>query len=57
MTLLDYARPLMLAETALKEMYNATLSQDYDLAYEKGLVAVTEVRLALAAVNNERTKE
>jgi len=57
MELLDYARPLMLAETALKDMYNATLDKKFDLAYEKGLIAITEMRLALAAVNNERNKE
>lgn len=57
MELLDYARPLMLAETALKDMYNATLDKKFDLAYEKGLTAITEMRLALAAVNNERNKE
>lgn len=57
MEFLDYAKPLMAAETALKDMYNDTLEKKYDAAYEKGLVAIAEIRLALAAVNHERTKE
>lgn len=57
MEILDYAKPLMAAETALKDMYNDTLEKNYDEAYEKGLVAIAEIRMALAAVNHERSKQ
>lgn len=57
MEFLDYAKPLMTAETALKDMYNDTLGKRYDDAYEKGLLAISEIRMALAAINHERTKQ
>lgn len=57
MEFLDYAKPLMAAETALKGMYNDTLEKKYDDAYDKGVIAIAEIRLALAAVNNERDKK
>lgn len=53
MELMDYAKPLILAEQALKDMYNLALENRLGDAREKGLTAITEIRLALAAVNHE----
>lgn len=53
MEIVDYAKPLILAEGAVKEMYNAAIEGRLDDAREQGLIAITEIRLALAAVNHE----
>lgn len=53
MELVDYAKPLILAEDAVKEMYNAAIEGRLADAREQGLIAITEIRLALAAVNHE----
>lgn len=53
MELVDYARPLILAEGAVKEMYNAAIEGRLADAREQGLIAIAEIRLALAAVNHE----
>jgi hypothetical protein len=44
---IDYARPCMLAEIALKDMHNAALARDYDAAVVKGIEAMVEVRLSI----------
>jgi uncharacterized protein YbjQ (UPF0145 family) len=57
MEILDYAKPLIVAERALKDMYNNALERRYDEAYEEGMQAIVEIRLALAALKNERDKQ
>ena len=57
MEILDYARPLIVAERALRDMYNDALHRNYDGAHEKGMQAIVEIRLALAAINNEKAKQ
>lgn len=52
MDIVDYAKPLILAESAVKEMYNAAIEGRLGDAREQGLIAITELRLALAAVNH-----
>jgi hypothetical protein len=46
-TLTDYARPCMMAETALKNLHLATLERDYEAAIQHGIEALTEVRLTV----------
>jgi hypothetical protein len=55
--IVDYAKPLILAEKALKDMYNAALEGRLDTARDEGLAAITEIRLALAAINHEREQQ
>ena len=57
MEIMDYAKPLILAEKALKDMYNAALEGRLDTARDEGLAAITEIRLALAAINHEREQQ
>lgn len=57
MEIVDYAKPLILAEKALKDMYNAALEGRLDTARDEGLIAITEIRLALAAINHEREQQ
>ncbi len=57
MEIVDYAKPLILAEKALKDMYNAALEGRLDTARDEGLAAITEIRLALAAINHEREQQ
>lgn len=53
--IVDYARPCMMAEKALKELHEAMLKQDYARAMKAGLDAMTEVRMTMNAINH--TKE
>ena len=46
MNIVDYAYPTMMAEKALKDLHNAALSNDFDLAMESALRAMAEARLA-----------
>lgn len=50
MGIVDYARPCMMAEKALKEAHDAVLSNDFDEAIERTLQAIVEARLMLGAL-------
>ena len=50
MEIVDYARPCMEAEHALKMLHQAVLEKNFDLAKEWALTAVTETRMTLAAL-------
>ena len=39
----DYAMPIMIAEKALKNAYEATLQQDYQKALTAGMIALNAV--------------
>jgi len=47
--LIDYARPLMMAEKALKKAHDYLLEQDYDLALDQLKLAIVETRVASMA--------
>lgn len=39
----DYAMPIMMAEKALKDAYQATLEKDYQKALSAGMVALNAI--------------
>jgi hypothetical protein len=39
----DYAMPIMIAEKALKDAYQATLSKDYQSALAAGMIALNAI--------------
>jgi hypothetical protein len=47
--LIDYARPLMMAERALKKAHDYLLEGDYVLALDQLKLAIVETRAASAA--------
>ena len=51
--IVDYARPCMEAETALKQLHLAMLEKDYKAAAEHALRAIVETRTTLAAIRHE----
>lgn len=48
--IVDYARPCMEAEHALKMLHQAALEKDYAKAQEWALTAITEARLTMVAL-------
>ena len=48
--MIDYARPTMMAEKALKELHDAMLMKQYDQALEFALIAIAETRMAYNAI-------
>ena len=44
--LVDYAYPCMMAEKALRELHDAMLRKDYDVALEQALITMAEAKLA-----------
>ena len=53
--IIDYALPCMNAEKALKDVHNAFLEQNLDLALTRAMDALINVRLMYAALRH--TKE
>lgn len=58
MGIVDYARPCMLAEMALKKAHDEMLNKCYDKAVEEGWTAIAETKLMIAAIKHmqERRK-
>jgi hypothetical protein len=52
--LIDYARPCMMAERAMRDLHEAMLMKQYDVALEHAMTALVEMRLAMAAVRHEK---
>lgn len=52
--IVDYAYPCMMAEKALKNLHDAMLRRDYEVALECALVAMTEARLTYNAIRHEK---
>lgn len=48
--MIDYARPTMMAEKALKDLHDAMLMKQYDQALEFALIAIAETRMAYNAI-------
>ena len=57
MGIVDYARPCMMAEKALKEAHDAVLRNDFDGAIEQTLQAIVETRLMLGALQIMKEKQ
>jgi len=55
--IIDYAKPCMDAEQALKEAHNAVLAQDLDLAMTKTMDAVICARLMYGALRHMKEKQ
>lgn len=58
MAIVDYARPCMLAEMALKAAHDAMLKRDYAEAIEQGFIAIAEAKLMVNSIRDmqERAK-
>jgi hypothetical protein len=52
----DYAYPTMMAEKALKDLHNYMLENRLDDALIAGLNAITDIRMALAAIRDEKER-
>lgn len=52
--LIDYARPCMMAEKALKDLHDAMLRKKYAEALNHAEEALIEVRLTAAAIRHEQ---
>lgn len=57
MEIVDFAKPFMAAQTALKNMHAAVLRREYDEALKLAQEAIVETKLAYNAVLNEKEKE
>jgi hypothetical protein len=54
--LIDYAKPCMDAENALKDAHNAVLEQNLDLAMTKTMDAVISARLMYGSLRDMKEK-
>jgi len=54
--IIDYARPCMDAERALKDAHNAVLNDDFDEAMTKTMDALVSVRLMQSALRHMKEK-
>ena len=52
MAIVDYARPCMLAENALKAAHDAMLNKQYAEAIEQGFTAIAEAKLMINAIKD-----
>jgi hypothetical protein len=52
--MIDYAYPCMMAERALRDLYNAAIEGRLDEAQELALEAATQARLAYLALEHQR---
>ena len=50
--LIDYAAPMLAAETNIKKAHDAMLSNDYDLAMELMLEALADAKMTLNAIQH-----
>lgn len=55
--MIDYARPCMMAEIALKNAHNAMLEKDYDEAIGEALNALAETKLMINAIKDMKERE
>jgi hypothetical protein len=54
MDIIDYAKPTILAEKALKDMHNAVIERRYEEAKEHGLEAMKQTMFAYLAICEEQ---
>ena len=57
MGIVDYARPCMLAENALKAAHDAMLNKCYADAVEQGWIAIAEAKLMIAAIKDMQGRQ
>ena len=57
MAIVDYARPCMLAENALKAAHDAMLEKDYAEAIEQGFAALAETKLMINSIKDMQERE
>jgi hypothetical protein len=55
--MIDYARPTMMAETALKDLHNAMLDKRYQRAMEEAKAALQHVADIIIAIEHARKNE
>ena len=55
--LIDYARPCMLAEKALKDVHESMLRRDHEEALEKAGDCIAHVEAVLFAITHMRAQE
>ena len=55
--MIDYARPTMLAERALKNLHDAMLDRRYDKAIREAKEALEHIADALVAIEHARKKD
>ena len=55
--IIDYAKPCMDAEKALKDVHNAVLAQDLDLAMDCANEACVHARLLYGALRDMKEKK
>lgn len=51
---IDFAKPYMDAKRALLDLHDAMLHKEYDHAIKLGMNAITDIRIALAAIRHEQ---
>lgn len=52
--LVDYSYPCMMAERAIRDLYNAAIEGRIEKAQELALEAATQARMAYIALENQR---
>lgn len=52
--IIDYARPTLLAERALRDLHNAVIERRYEEAKEHGLEAMKQTMFAYLAICEEQ---
>jgi hypothetical protein len=57
MAIVDYARPCMLAENALKAAHDAMLNKQYAEAIEQGFIAIAETKLMINSIKDMQERE
>lgn len=55
--MIDYARPAMMAEHAMKNLHWMAVKGDYDRAIEAGVEALAEMKLAVMALSHMKEKQ
>lgn len=55
--MIDYARPCMMAEDALKKAHYAMLERDYDEAIGEALTALAEIKLMINSIRDMKERD
>ena len=54
--IVDYAYPCMMAEKALADLHKRVLENNFDASIEAGLLAISELRIAVASLKVMKEK-
>lgn len=55
--MIDYAHPAICAERAMKDLHTAALENDFDMAINYGVAAITEMRLTINALKHMKEQQ